>query len=183
MSRIYGLTPRTAGQLRQLLADGGEVGGRQRGYTAARGVTWVKVTDAPDADGWHAGVVSLDRFGEFVDLDLDVWIAAADESGLAVGVRYLCTRTGDDDDDGGHPCFRTMPHGGLLMGVLDGAMSYGGSATMSIWAFNGSADADTGANVTVYDWLLSTGQTIASGKRVVAAFVGGRWRVIAAQCS
>lgn len=71
---------------------------------------------------------------------------------------------------------------GLLMGKLDGAMAYQGSATMSVWAWDGAADSDTTENVTVYDWLLSSGDTVASGARVVAAYVGGRWRVIGAEC-
>lgn len=66
----------------------------------------------------------------------------------------------------------------LLMGKLDGTLSFEGSATMSIWAYNGSAYADTTADITVYDWLLDTGDSIASGTQVVAAFVGGRWCVI-----
>lgn len=78
---------------------------------------------------------------------------------------------------------RGVGGGGLLMGKLDGALAYQGSATMSVWAWDGSADADTGENVTVYDWLLSSGQSVASGKQVVAAYVGGRWRVIGSQCS
>jgi hypothetical protein len=70
----------------------------------------------------------------------------------------------------------------LLRGKLDGAMVFGGSAVMSVWAWTGSAEADTGENVTVGDWLLSSGQTIAAGKNVVAGYVGGRWVVIGAQC-
>lgn len=73
--------------------------------------------------------------------------------------------------------------GGILRGKLDGTQSYQGSAVMSVWAWNGTAEADTGENVTVYDWHLSSGQTIASGKQVTAAFVGGRWYVVAAQCA
>jgi hypothetical protein len=71
---------------------------------------------------------------------------------------------------------------GLLRGKLDGSQSYQGSAVMSVWAWNGSAEADTGENMTVYDWHLKTGQTIAAGTQVTAALVGGRWYVIAAQC-
>jgi hypothetical protein len=72
--------------------------------------------------------------------------------------------------------------GGLLRGKLDGAMAFGGSAVLSVWAWTGSAEADTGENVTVWDWLLSSGQTIAAGKNVVAGFIGGRWYVLSAQC-
>lgn len=74
--------------------------------------------------------------------------------------------------------------GGTVKGKLDGALAFGGSATLSIWAWNGSAEADTGDNVTVYDWLLSSGQTIATGTQVVAAWDArsGRYYVTGAQC-
>jgi hypothetical protein len=71
---------------------------------------------------------------------------------------------------------------GLKRGKLDGSQSYQGSATLSVWAWNGSAEADTGEDVTVYDWLLPSGGSIASGKKVVAAYVGGRWYVVSAEC-
>jgi hypothetical protein len=70
----------------------------------------------------------------------------------------------------------------LLRGKLDGGLTYQGSATMSVWAWDGSAEADTGGNITVYDWLLVSGGSIASGTNVVAAFIGGRWYIIAAAC-
>jgi hypothetical protein len=78
--------------------------------------------------------------------------------------------------------FQAPASGLLKRGKLDGAMAFGGSAVMSVWAWTGSAEADTGENVTVYDWLLSTGATVPAGKNVVAAQVGGRLYVIAAQC-
>lgn len=69
-------------------------------------------------------------------------------------------------------------------GKLDGSMSFDGTATMSIWKWDGSTMADTGENVTVRDWLLASGQTIASGTRVVAIkHRGGQWFVVGAQCS
>jgi hypothetical protein len=71
---------------------------------------------------------------------------------------------------------------GLVRGKLDGAMAVGGSAVLSIWAWTGTAEADTGENITVYDWLLAGTQTIAAGRNVVAALVGGRWYIIAAAC-
>jgi hypothetical protein len=70
----------------------------------------------------------------------------------------------------------------LKRGKLDGSQSYQGSATLSVWAWNGSAEADTGEDVTVYDWHLKTGQSIAAGTQVTAALVGGRWYVLSAQC-
>jgi hypothetical protein len=82
----------------------------------------------------------------------------------------------------GRPDHHFLLTTGLVMGKLDGALVYQGSAIMSVWAWTGSADADTGENVAVFDWLLASGQSIAAGKNVVAAFVGGRLRVIGAQC-
>ncbi|MFZ5829827.1 MAG: hypothetical protein ACOY3P_07055 [Planctomycetota bacterium] len=71
----------------------------------------------------------------------------------------------------------------LLIGKLDGALSVGGSATMSVWAWNGSNFADSGDNVTVYDWLLKSGATaISSGKKVVAAKIGDVYVVTDAEC-
>lgn len=75
-------------------------------------------------------------------------------------------------------------YGWFVRGVLDGALSYQGSATMSVWAWDGSAEADSTADVTVYDWTLSSGQSIAAGKRVSACwdFASNRYYVVQAQC-
>jgi hypothetical protein len=69
-------------------------------------------------------------------------------------------------------------------GKLDGDLTYQGSATMSIWAWNGSAEADTGVNVTVYDWLLSTGQSILSGTQITVLWddASDRYYVVGSQC-
>ncbi len=92
--KLYGLTARTAGELRRLIADGGKTGGRASAGAEGRGVSWVKVTGAA-VSGWHPGVVSLDQAGAWEDLTTAVKVAAADGSTLATGRRYLCTRTGD----------------------------------------------------------------------------------------
>lgn len=84
--------------------------------------------------------------------------------------------------DGRKAILNTFDDLEVKIGKLDGALSYQGSATMSEWSFNGSADADTGINETVYDWLLLSGQSIATGTQVVAARAGEQWRVIGAQC-
>lgn len=69
-------------------------------------------------------------------------------------------------------------------GKLDGSMSYDGTATVSIWRWNGSAMADTGENVTVRDWLLSSGQTIATGTRVIVMkHRSNQWFLVGAQCA
>jgi hypothetical protein len=46
---------------------------------------------------------------------------------------------------------------------------------MSIW--EGAPLADSGRNVTVYDWFLASGKKIASGARVAAVWNSGKWYV------
>lgn len=106
---LYGLTARTADRVRQLLADGGEVGGRASSAPQARGVTWVKVTSSADADGWHGAVPTQHMADAWQDGTLSVLIAAPDGRDLVGGNRYLATRTGDDD--GGTPRYRAVPTG------------------------------------------------------------------------
>jgi hypothetical protein len=72
----------------------------------------------------------------------------------------------------------------VTKGKLAGALSsVGGSATMNVWERSGGAEAWTGETLTVYDWLLKSGQSIPSGTRVTALIVNGRWYVNGAQCS
>ncbi len=52
-----------------------------------------------------------------------------------------------------------------------GTLNYStASATMAIWAWNGYREVDTGFTVTVYDWLMKTHDSIASGKHAVAFY-------------
>lgn len=71
--------------------------------------------------------------------------------------------------------------GEFVRGTLDGTLTFGGSATLSVY----SAGSDTGANVTVHDTLLLSGQTVAAGKFVTAGWEAssGRYYVTGAQCS
>lgn len=75
----------------------------------------------------------------------------------------------------------------LRRGKLDGSLSAGGHAVVSIWAVNASTatDADTGDNVTAYDWLLKTGKSFPAGTKVIVAWFADsrRWYVIAAGCA
>jgi hypothetical protein len=70
----------------------------------------------------------------------------------------------------------------FIRGKLDAELAEGSSATMSQWHWNGSAEADTTINHTVYDWLLASGQTIPLGAKVVCIQFEGRYYVIAAEC-
>jgi len=71
-----------------------------------------------------------------------------------------------------------------LWGTLDGSLSQGSSATMSIFCHNGSSWVNTTANITVYDRLLKTGAAaVQSGKWVVARWYSGRYWAEAAECN
>jgi hypothetical protein len=64
-----------------------------------------------------------------------------------------------------------------LRGTLTSVLAASGSATMTV--------AVTGVELTVYDWLLSSGQTIEAGKQVTVFLDAsdGRYYVDAAQCA
>ncbi len=67
------------------------------------------------------------------------------------------------------------------MAVLDGALASGGSATASVWRFDGEDLVDTDENVTVYAWMLNSGESVAAGTQV---WIGwrGRWYIMNAAC-
>jgi len=54
-----------------------------------------------------------------------------------------------------------------------------------VWRTSGGSHLDSTFNVTAYDWLLASGQSIASGKKVmiIQHRQSKRWYVIAAECA
>lgn len=70
----------------------------------------------------------------------------------------------------------------LKEGKLDGALSTGGSATMSVYAKNAAGTwGDTGENITV-EYPSGIGPAISSGKWLVVLWINGDWRPIASEC-
>lgn len=71
----------------------------------------------------------------------------------------------------------------VCWGKLDGALSQGSSATVSLW-WGGSTPYDSGINVTAYDWLLKSGQQLDAGTKVKVEWFpqDGVWWVTAAEC-
>lgn len=73
-----------------------------------------------------------------------------------------------------------------LIGKLDGSLSQGSTATVSIWIGAGGSESDSGVNVevAVRDWLMKSGATaIASGKKVVVRRINGVPYVTEAECA
>ncbi len=68
-------------------------------------------------------------------------------------------------------------------GKLDGSLSPGGSATMSLYRWRNGAWRDSPRRLTVYASLLAL-RGIATGKRVrvVYSLRTNRWEVISAEC-
>lgn len=71
-----------------------------------------------------------------------------------------------------------------LWGSLDGSLSQGSSATLSVHFRDSATWTDSTMNITVYDKLLKSGATaIQSGKWVVADWYGDRWWATSAECN
>lgn len=70
-----------------------------------------------------------------------------------------------------------------LFGELTGTLSKDSSTTMQIDMPDGGTWGDAGfSDITVYDRLLPTSGTVASGRRVVTNWYGDRWVATSAQC-
>lgn len=70
-----------------------------------------------------------------------------------------------------------------VFGKLDGTLSAGSTATLSIWAGPEGSEVDTTANVTIRDWLMKSGDSVASGKKVRADWMGSAWYLTQAECA
>lgn len=155
-------------------------------------VVVVKVTASSSTEGQYwAGVVTHKDF----EAGVDEWYEEDEDSSdnpkvLVVTLagespgqdrRYIGVLIGEHD---GYPVVLVAILRTKVKGVLDATLTQGASTTMSVWEYSGS-EGDTGENLTVYDWLLDTGQTVASGARVTAFYDAnsGRWYVDGARCS
>ncbi len=70
-----------------------------------------------------------------------------------------------------------------VKGKLDGTLSAGSTATLSIWYGPAGSEVDTGWNVTIRDWLMKAGDSVASGKKAWAEFDGDAWYLTQAECA
>lgn len=71
------------------------------------------------------------------------------------------------------------------LGVLDGSLSYHGSATVSLYTFDSGLGyfTDSGLNDTCYGWLLLSGESIPANTQVVGCYVSGKRVVFDAACT
>lgn len=128
----------------------------QIGWAFASGVCVVKV-DYTYSDSPYADIK-----------DGDDGLLLADEGGAAqvlwketgTGTKWSIVRLG-------HPTYPT------IRGKLDADLNAGSSAAFSVW--EGATLADSGRNVTLYDWFITTGKKIASGTKCSAVWNSGKW--------
>lgn len=111
------------------------------------------------------------------------WGAKPGQWSLSINYPAICNVLGEVDSTNhyvvgiGHPI-------DTLIGKLAGSLSQGSSATMNVWAGAGNSEAVISSmTVTVYDWLIiSGGDPISSGKKVVAKYIDGVLYCIEAEC-
>jgi hypothetical protein len=68
-----------------------------------------------------------------------------------------------------------------LWATLEDDLESGGQATAVIW--DGYPLEETDRVVTVYDWLLAEGDSLAAGQRVKIEWISGKWYVTGARCA
>lgn len=68
------------------------------------------------------------------------------------------------------------------IGILDGDLTYNGSATCSVYTGAGGSAVDSGEDLTVYCWPQGPGDTIPAGTKVDIGYTGDHWEVFAAEC-
>lgn len=75
--------------------------------------------------------------------------------------------------------------GGAWLGVLAGALSYRGSATVNLYSFDAGLGyfTSSGQTDTCYSWLMLSGDSIPAGTQVVGCYVGGKRVVFDAACN
>lgn len=147
--------------LQEPLADGAI------GRAVVCGVTPVQITVAA-GETWmrHARLVD----GESGTLDLCSWGYRVLEIESGAGTKWAYVAMG------------SVGTQAPIHGVLDGALSDGDSATMSVWT--GDPLADSGENITVHDRFINGGDDLEASTRVWAVWApdGHKHYVMGASC-
>lgn len=69
------------------------------------------------------------------------------------------------------------------IGVLQGSLAYGSSASVTLYKWDGSSGfTATSTTVTCYPWMMNTGDSIAANVEVVGGIVNGKRVVFNAAC-
>jgi hypothetical protein len=131
----------------------------------------------------------------FDSSDADPWIEAVDGNATPIALAHVADAqqslylAGERHLTYWHPAAgQRIPLPGVQwhFGKLSTTLSAGGSATVEVWQINSTSGdtEDSSCSVTAYDWLLSSGDTLAAGTAVMILqhLQSKRWYVFAASC-
>lgn len=68
------------------------------------------------------------------------------------------------------------------LGILQGSLAYGSSATVMLYKWDGSSSFVSDTTDTCYPWMMNTGDSIATNTEVVGGVIGGKRVVFNAAC-
>lgn len=125
--------------------------------------------------------------GAFSDSDIQITVNDMHNNGLNFGLTNELFQVRLNPQTNKYECVGSR--GLHRPGKMNAQLTFGGNAGVSIWYWNGSTFADTSdvsaVDVTAYDWLLSSGQTVESGVKVFVEFSpqADLWLVTGAQCA
>ncbi len=89
-------------------------------------------------------------------------------------------------ENNGPPNFTRLGErpGRVIKGKLSGSLSPGGQANAIIWYFDGTNMVASTKTITVTDWFLATGETIATGVKIIVWYdeLDDRYYVLGAAC-
>ena len=176
----------------------------------ASGTKWAVVRLGANAVGavateekWYSLNEELECFGSAsaitcnnIDYEQDIpgstgaTVTVYDVSGQTWGLEDEYVRARLIQTDSRTDPILAVTHGGAQShwGKLDGTLSAGSSVNCTLWRaasrWGGGEPADASITVTVHDWLLGTGETLANGTKVKFEKFPSecRWYVTAAEC-
>jgi hypothetical protein len=131
----------------------------------------------------------------FESTETDPWIKSLDGAATPIEVTHVADAqqslylAGERHLTYWHPSAgQRIPLPGVQwhLGKLSETLSAGGSATVEVWQVDptSGADEDSTFSVTAYDWLLTSGDSLAAGAAVMILqhLQSKRWYVFAAGC-
>ena len=190
--RVERIAPRRTDLGRVSAANyGGIVRNQHRGSPATSGFDLVELIDAVEANDIDKTAILF----SFDSTETDPWIKSLDGSSTPISLAHVANAqqslylAGERHLTFWHPAAgQRIPIPGVQwhFGKLSETLAAGSSATVEVWQVNATSGdhEDSTFSVTAYDWLLSTGDTLASGTAVmiVQHLQSKRWYVFAANC-
>lgn len=185
LNRVAGMAARGANRSTAVSSVDG-AGGLTIGEDPPQALALVELDGDIAAHGYEAVASWLGYDGDYEGTSQQFFDSGADKRPITdtQGAVYLAGERHLVFFVRGGSRFIVPPGPVFHLGKLDGALAQGSSATVSIWEYSDGSFADSGINVTAYDWLLTGAQSLSASDKVVVWFVPHSkiWVVIAAEC-